>query len=123
MCSLYFLLLLYSPLCLHVTFITMPISSSLLSYSQTSNQHLLTLLMYPCPARLSNSPDTLLPTILLPTLLQLTPLSLLQVPCFATDVERRSMLSASKVAGLNCLKLMSDTTATALTYGLLFISY
>jgi len=40
------------------------------------------------------------------------------VPCFATDVERRSYLQASEVANLNCLRLMSDTTAIALSYGI-----
>lgn len=40
------------------------------------------------------------------------------VPSFMTDAERRSILDAAQVAGLNCLKLMNDTTAVALTYGL-----
>lgn len=42
----------------------------------------------------------------------------LSVPSFATDTERRAMMDAAQVAGLNCLKLMNDTTAVALTYGL-----
>ena len=41
-----------------------------------------------------------------------------QVPCSFTDAERRCMLDAAKIAGLNCLRLMNDTTATALAYGL-----
>lgn len=28
------------------------------------------------------------------------------------------MLSATQIAGLNCLRLMNDTTATALSYGI-----
>ncbi|KAL3880270.1 hypothetical protein ACJMK2_032519 [Sinanodonta woodiana] len=40
------------------------------------------------------------------------------VPVFFTDVERRAMLNACQVAGLNCLKLMNDTTAVALAYGI-----
>jgi len=42
----------------------------------------------------------------------------ISVPSFMTDTERRAVLDASQVAGLNCLKLMNDTTAIALTYGL-----
>jgi len=42
----------------------------------------------------------------------------ISVPSFMTDTERRAMLDASQIAGLNCLKLMNDTTAVALTYGL-----
>ncbi len=40
------------------------------------------------------------------------------VPSFMTDAERRALLDSAQIAGLNCLKLMNDTTATALTYGL-----
>jgi len=35
-----------------------------------------------------------------------------------TDTERRALLDAAQIAGLNCLKLMNETTAVALTYGL-----
>jgi molecular chaperone DnaK (HSP70) len=42
----------------------------------------------------------------------------LTVPSFMTDAERRSILDSAQIAGLNCLKLMNDTTAIALTYGL-----
>lgn len=42
----------------------------------------------------------------------------ISVPSFTTDTERRAMIDAAQVAGLNCLKLMNDTTAVALTYGL-----
>ncbi|XP_043837902.1 heat shock 70 kDa protein 4 [Dromiciops gliroides] len=40
------------------------------------------------------------------------------VPCFYTDAERRSVLDATQIAGLNCLRLMNDTTAVALAYGI-----
>ena len=40
------------------------------------------------------------------------------VPSYMTDAERRAILDACQIAGLNCLKLMNDTTAVALTYGL-----
>ena len=40
------------------------------------------------------------------------------MPCYFTDVERRAMLAATQIAGLNCLRLMNDTTATALSYGI-----
>lgn len=40
------------------------------------------------------------------------------VPCFYTDVERRSMIQATEIANLNCLRLMSDTTAISLSYGI-----
>ena len=36
---------------------------------------------------------------------------LLQVPSFFTDAQRRAMLDACSVAGLNCLRLMNETTA------------
>ena len=34
-----------------------------------------------------------------------------QVPSFFTDAERRSVFDASQIAGLNCLRLINDTTA------------
>lgn len=42
----------------------------------------------------------------------------ISVPSYFTDSERRALLDASQIAGLNCLKLMNETTAIALTYGL-----
>ncbi|XP_014665007.1 PREDICTED: 97 kDa heat shock protein-like [Priapulus caudatus] len=42
----------------------------------------------------------------------------ISVPSFFTDAERRAMLDSSRIAGLNCLKLMNETTATALAYGI-----
>lgn len=35
----------------------------------------------------------------------------LQVPSFFTDAERRSVLDAAQIVGLNCLRLMNDMTA------------
>ncbi len=42
----------------------------------------------------------------------------LSVPSYMTDAERRAMIDAAQVAGLNCLKLMNETTSVALCYGL-----
>uniref|UniRef100_A0A672RL18 Heat shock 70 kDa protein 4-like n=1 Tax=Sinocyclocheilus grahami TaxID=75366 RepID=A0A672RL18_SINGR len=42
----------------------------------------------------------------------------LVVPSFFTDAERRSVMDAAQIAGLNCLRLMNDTTAVALAYGI-----
>ncbi|XP_013782730.1 heat shock 70 kDa protein 4-like [Limulus polyphemus] len=39
------------------------------------------------------------------------------VPVYFTDVERRAMLDAAQIAGLNVLRLMNETTAVALNYG------
>ena len=39
------------------------------------------------------------------------------IPSYYTDIERRAMLDACRIAELNCLRLMNDTTATALCYG------
>lgn len=40
------------------------------------------------------------------------------VPCFFTDAERRAMLDAAQIAGWNCLRLLNETTAVALCYGI-----
>ncbi|XP_064829214.1 heat shock 70 kDa protein 4-like isoform X3 [Oncorhynchus masou masou] len=40
------------------------------------------------------------------------------VPCYYTDAERRSVADAAQIAGLNCLRLMNETTAVALAYGI-----
>ncbi|UJR22204.1 hypothetical protein I4U23_025268 [Adineta vaga] len=40
------------------------------------------------------------------------------VPCYFTDAERRSMLDAAQIAGWNCLRLLNETTAVALSYGI-----
>jgi heat shock 70kDa protein 4 len=49
-----------------------------------------------------------------------TPISdvVISVPGWFTDVQRRSILDAAEVSGLNCLRLMNDTTASALGYGI-----
>ncbi|XP_055592925.1 heat shock 70 kDa protein 4L isoform X2 [Uranotaenia lowii] len=39
------------------------------------------------------------------------------VPSFFTNAERQSLLDAAGIAGLNVLRLMNETTATALSYG------
>ncbi|XP_003738350.1 heat shock 70 kDa protein 4 [Galendromus occidentalis] len=41
----------------------------------------------------------------------------ISVPFFFNDAERRALLDSAKIAGLNCLKLMNETTAVALSYG------
>lgn len=42
----------------------------------------------------------------------------ISVPSFFTDAERRSVIDAAQIAGLNCLRLMNDTTAVTLAYGI-----
>lgn len=42
----------------------------------------------------------------------------LSVPTYFTEPERHAMLAAAQVAGLNCLRLLNETTATALSYGI-----
>uniref|UniRef100_A0A8C5NUI0 Heat shock protein 105 kDa n=1 Tax=Jaculus jaculus TaxID=51337 RepID=A0A8C5NUI0_JACJA len=42
----------------------------------------------------------------------------ISVPSFFTDAERRSVLDAAQIVGLNCLRLMNDTAAVALNYGI-----
>lgn len=39
-------------------------------------------------------------------------------PAWFTDSQRRAMLDAAEVAGLKCLRLINDTTAVALGYGI-----
>ncbi|OCH88169.1 heat shock protein [Obba rivulosa] len=40
------------------------------------------------------------------------------VPGWFTDIQRRALLDAAQIAGLNCLRLINDTTAVALGYGI-----
>ncbi len=40
------------------------------------------------------------------------------MPSYFTDIERRALLDAGQVAGLNVLALINDTTASALSYGI-----
>lgn len=42
----------------------------------------------------------------------------LSVPPWFTDGQRRAIIDAADIAGLNCLRLMNDTTAIALGYGI-----
>ncbi|KAL2845192.1 heat shock protein 70 family [Aspergillus pseudodeflectus] len=42
----------------------------------------------------------------------------ISVPAWFTDVQRRAMLDAAEIAGLKVLRLINDTTATALGYGI-----
>lgn len=39
------------------------------------------------------------------------------VPSFFTNAERQALLDAASISGLNVLRLMNETTATALSYG------
>ena len=49
-----------------------------------------------------------------------TPVSdtVISVPAFFTEPERYAMLAAAQIAGLNCLRLLNETSATALAYGI-----
>lgn len=40
------------------------------------------------------------------------------VPTFFTDIERRALMNSCEIAGVNCLKVMNDSTAAALGYGI-----
>ena len=40
------------------------------------------------------------------------------VPGFFTDVQRRAMMNAAKIAGFNCLRLMNEHAALALAFGI-----
>ena len=42
----------------------------------------------------------------------------LSVPVFFDDVQRRAMIDAASICGLNVMRLMHETTATALAYGI-----
>ena len=42
----------------------------------------------------------------------------LAVPLWYTDIQRRAIIDAASIAGLNVLRLINDTTATALGYGI-----
>lgn len=42
----------------------------------------------------------------------------ISVPPYFSSVERQAMLDATKIAGLNCCKLINETTAIGLCYGL-----
>ncbi|GIL79849.1 hypothetical protein Vretimale_12448 [Volvox reticuliferus] len=42
----------------------------------------------------------------------------LSVPTYFTEAERYAILNAAQIAGVNCLRLINETTATALAYGI-----
>lgn len=42
----------------------------------------------------------------------------MSVPAWFTDIQRRSLMDAAEIAGLTLLRLMNDTTAAALGYGI-----
>lgn len=42
----------------------------------------------------------------------------ISVPCYFSDGQRRAMLDSAHMVGLNVLRLMNDTAATALNYGI-----
>ncbi|CAH2063339.1 unnamed protein product, partial [Iphiclides podalirius] len=42
----------------------------------------------------------------------------ISVPSYFTNAERNALLNAAAISGLNVLRLMNETTATALTYGI-----
>ncbi|CAG8522839.1 5513_t:CDS:2 [Paraglomus occultum] len=42
----------------------------------------------------------------------------ISVPDYFTDIQRRAILEAAEICGLNCLRLLNDTTASALGYGI-----
>ncbi|KFM26761.1 97 kDa heat shock protein [Auxenochlorella protothecoides] len=44
--------------------------------------------------------------------------AVLAVPVYFTEAERHAMLAAAGTAGLKCLRLLNDTTATALAWGI-----
>eukprot|EP00960_Hanusia_phi_P062262 765103-Hanusia_phi.AAC.5 len=47
-----------------------------------------------------------------------SPDCVISVPCWFTDAERRAVLDAATIAGLNVLRLMNETAAAALCWGL-----
>jgi heat shock protein 4 len=41
----------------------------------------------------------------------------ISVPPYFSDFQRKAIINAAEIAGLNCVRLMNETTATALIYG------
>merc|ERR1712070_727990 len=41
----------------------------------------------------------------------------LSVPSYASNAERQAYLDAAEIAGIKCIRLINESTATALTYG------
>jgi len=44
--------------------------------------------------------------------------AVLAVPAYYTDFQRVAVVEAAKIAGINCMRLMNETAAVALTYGI-----
>ncbi|KAI0985580.1 hypothetical protein GJ496_008157 [Pomphorhynchus laevis] len=42
----------------------------------------------------------------------------ISTPLYSTDLERRAIKEAAQIAGLNCMRLMNDSAAVALNYGM-----
>lgn len=41
----------------------------------------------------------------------------ISVPSYSTNAERQAYLDAAEIAGIKCVRLINESTATALTYG------
>ena len=41
----------------------------------------------------------------------------ISVPTYASNAERQAYLDAAEIAGIKCIRLINESTATALTYG------
>ena len=39
------------------------------------------------------------------------------VPTYASNVERQAYIDAAEIAGIKCVRLINESTATAMTYG------
>ena len=44
--------------------------------------------------------------------------TVVSVPCYFTDAQRRAVKDAAAIGGLACLRVLNDGTATALSYGI-----
>jgi heat shock protein 4 len=44
--------------------------------------------------------------------------TVVSVPCYFTDAQRRAVKDAATIGGLNCLRVFNDGTAAALSYGI-----
>ena len=44
--------------------------------------------------------------------------TVISVPCYFTDAQRRAVKDAAAIGGLNCLRVLNDGTAVALSYGI-----
>ena len=41
----------------------------------------------------------------------------ISVPSYASNIERQAYLDAAEIAGIKCIRLINESTATAYTYG------